>query len=100
MAGKNGWTIAEAAGDTTPDGMQRLLNQFRWGADKVRDDLRGYVVEHLGEADGVLIVDETGFLKKGSSPPGCNGSTQAPPDGSRTASSACSSPTPAAKGAP
>jgi SRSO17 transposase len=65
LAGKNSWTIAEAAGDTTPDGMQRLLNNFRWDADAVRDDLRDYVGEHLGEADGVLIVDETGFLKKG-----------------------------------
>jgi SRSO17 transposase len=46
--------------------MQRLLNAANWDADGVRDDLRGYVVEHLGEPGGVLIVDETGFLKKGS----------------------------------
>ncbi len=65
LADKNGWTLAEAAGDRTPDGMQRLLNDYQWDADAVRDDLRAYVVEHLGEADGVLIVDETGFLKKG-----------------------------------
>jgi SRSO17 transposase len=65
LDGKNSWTIAEAAGDDTPDGMQRLLNEYRWNADKVRDDLRGYVAEHLGDPDGVLIVDETGFLKKG-----------------------------------
>src|SRR5688572_9135920 len=65
LAGKNGWTIAEAAGDATPDGMQRLLNRAGWDADAVRDDLRDYVTEHLGEDDGVLIVDETGFLKKG-----------------------------------
>jgi SRSO17 transposase len=65
LADKNGWTIAEAAGDDTPDGMQRLLNFCRWDADAVRDDLRGYVAEHLGGPDGVLIVDETGFLKKG-----------------------------------
>jgi SRSO17 transposase len=64
-AGKNGWTLAEAAGDRTPDGMQRLLNEATWDADAVRDDLRGYVAEHLGDADGVLVVDETGFLKKG-----------------------------------
>ena len=66
LAGKNGWTLAEVAGDTTPDGMQRLLNSATWDADGVRDDLRDYVVEHLGEPGGVLIVDETGFLKKGS----------------------------------
>ena len=63
---KNGWTLAEAAGDATPDGMQRLLNHAAWDADGVRDDVRDYVVGHLGDADGVLIVDETGFLKKGT----------------------------------
>jgi SRSO17 transposase len=66
LAGKNGWTLAEVAGDRTPDGMQRLLNAANWDADGVRDDLRGYVVGHLGEPGGVLIVDETGFLKKGN----------------------------------
>jgi SRSO17 transposase len=66
LAGKNGWTLAEAAGDATPDGMQRLLNAATWDANGVRDDVRAYVVEHLGERDGVLIVDETGFLKKGT----------------------------------
>ncbi|ALE82482.1 transposase [Pseudonocardia sp. HH130629-09] len=66
LAGKNGWTLAEVAGDTTPDGMQRLLNSAAWDADGVRDDLRDYVTEHLGEPGGVLIVDETGFLKKGA----------------------------------
>jgi SRSO17 transposase len=65
VAGKSSWTLAEAAGDSTPDGMQRLLNEYRWDADAVRDDLRDYVAEHLGGPDGVLIVDETGFLKKG-----------------------------------
>src|SRR5918911_614046 len=63
---KNGWTLAEQAGDRTPDAMQRLLNAADWDADAVRDDLRTYVVEHLGEPDGVLIADETGFLKKGT----------------------------------
>jgi SRSO17 transposase len=62
---KNSWQLAEAVGDTTPHGFQRLLGRARWDADSVRDDLTAYVVEHLGEADGVLIVDETGFLKKG-----------------------------------
>ncbi|GAB2940483.1 IS701 family transposase [Nonomuraea sp. N2-4H] len=62
---KNGWQLAEAAGDDGPEGMQRLLNFYAWDADAVRDDLRAYVVEQLGGPDGVLIVDETGFLKKG-----------------------------------
>jgi len=66
LASKNGWTLAEAAGDATPDGMQRLLNRAAWDADGVRDDVRGYVVRHLGSADGVLVVDETGFIKKGT----------------------------------
>jgi SRSO17 transposase len=66
LTGKNSWTIAEAAGDDTPDGMQRLLNNYQWDADAVRDDLRAYVAEHLAADDGVLIVDETGFLKKGT----------------------------------
>ena len=51
--------------DATPDGVQRLLYNYRWDADLVRDDLGDYVVEHLGCADGVVVVDETGFLKKG-----------------------------------
>ena len=66
LAGKNGWTLAEVAGDATPDGMQRLLNAASWDADGVRDDVRAYAARHLGERDGVLIVDETGFLKKGT----------------------------------
>jgi SRSO17 transposase len=63
---KNGWQLAEQAGEATPDGMQRLLNHARWDADAVRDELRGYVVEHLGDEHAVLVVDETGFLKKGT----------------------------------
>jgi SRSO17 transposase len=64
---KNGWQLAEAIGERDPQGVQRLLNSAKWDADEVRDDLREYVVEHLGdEATGVLIVDETGFLKKGT----------------------------------
>ena len=54
-----------SGGDATPDGVQRLLYNYRWDADLVRDDLGDYVVEHLGCADGVVVVDETGFLKKG-----------------------------------
>jgi SRSO17 transposase len=63
---KNGWHLAEFAGDPTPDGVQRLLATYDWDADRVRADLQTYVVEHLGDADGVLVVDETGFLKKGT----------------------------------
>ncbi len=64
---KNGWQLAEALGEAGPQGVQRLLNVAVWDADAVRDDLRDYVVEHLGDAaTGVLIVDETGFLKKGA----------------------------------
>jgi SRSO17 transposase len=62
---KNGWTLAEAAGEISPDGMQRLLRTADWNADAVRDELRSYVVEGLGPG-GVLIVDETGFIKKGT----------------------------------
>jgi SRSO17 transposase len=62
---KNGWQLAEAAGDSTPDGMQDFLARMLWDADLVRDDLRAYVVEHLGDAGAVLVLDETGFIKKG-----------------------------------
>ena len=63
---KNGWTLAEQAGEGSPDGMQRLLSGADWDADGVRDDLRDYVVEHLGDAGAVFVLDETGFLKKGT----------------------------------
>ena len=63
---KNGWQLAERAGEATPYGVQRLLSTYRWDAALVRDDLASYVVEHLGDAEGVLVVDETGFLKKGN----------------------------------
>src|SRR5918911_3781181 len=63
---KNGWQLAEAAGDRTPDGVQDFLSRMRWDADAVRDDLRAYVVEHLGDPDAVLVLDETGFVKKGT----------------------------------
>lgn len=63
---KNGWTLAEHAGAVSPDGMQRLLRTAGWDVEGVRDDLRGYVLEHLGDAaSGVFIIDETGFIKKG-----------------------------------
>jgi len=62
---KNGWQLADQAGEATPDGMQRLLATADWDVEAVRDDLRAYVVEHLGDPQAVLVVDETGFLKKG-----------------------------------
>lgn len=63
---KNCWTIAEHVGDATPDGLQHLLARAVWDADAVRDDLRDYVCDHLVGQDAVLIVDETGDLKKGT----------------------------------
>jgi SRSO17 transposase len=62
---KNGWQMAEELGEHGPRGVQRLLGEAGWDENAVRDDLRTYVIEHLGEADGLLVVDETGFLKKG-----------------------------------
>jgi SRSO17 transposase len=63
---KNSWTIAEQAGDRCPDGMQRLLNFYRWDAEAARDDVRSYVLDNLGDPGGIAVGDETGFLKKGS----------------------------------
>jgi SRSO17 transposase len=59
------WRLAERAGDGSPHAMQRLLGEAVWDADAVRDDVRGYVVDALGDPDGVLILDDTGDLKKG-----------------------------------
>lgn len=67
---KNCWQLAEHAGHVRPGPMQRLLRYARWDADAVRDDLRTYVADHLGTDGGVLIVDETGFVKKGQSSAG------------------------------
>ena len=63
---KNGWQLAEMVGESSPDGVQRLLNQALWDADAVRDDLRSSVVERLGSERAVLVIDETGFVKKGT----------------------------------
>jgi SRSO17 transposase len=63
---KNGWQLAEQIGDARPWRTQRVLSRTLWAADAARDLCREYVVEHLGAADGVLVIDETGFLKKGS----------------------------------
>ena len=62
---KNGWQLAEVNGDDTPYGVQHLLGRAVWNAEAVRDDLRGYLMEHLGTPQGVMVIDETGFLKKG-----------------------------------
>jgi SRSO17 transposase len=62
---KNGWQLAEVNGDATPYGVQHLLGRARWDDEAVRDDLRAYLVEHLGQPQAVLVLDETGFLKKG-----------------------------------
>src|SRR2546430_2508299 len=66
----NCWTIAEHAGDATPGGLQHLLSRASWDAESVRDDLRGYVAEHLGDPGGMLVVDETGDVKKGTATAG------------------------------
>jgi SRSO17 transposase len=63
---KNSWQLAEEAGEGTPDGMQRLLNASRWDVDAVRDDLVAYVCAHLADPAAILVIDETGFLKKGT----------------------------------
>jgi hypothetical protein len=63
---KTGWSLAEHAGEAAPGGMQRLFTAARWDEDLVRGDVRGYVASVLGDPDGVLIGDDTGFEKKGS----------------------------------
>ncbi|CAM5507030.1 hypothetical protein SCANM63S_04893 [Streptomyces canarius] len=63
---KNCWTIAEHTGDATPDGLQHLLGRAKWDADLVRDGLRAFVLEHLADDQAVLVMDETGDLKKGT----------------------------------
>jgi SRSO17 transposase len=63
---KNGWQLAEASEHATPYSVQHLLDRAPWDADAVRDDLREYIAEELSDPSGVLVVDETGFLKKGT----------------------------------
>ena len=62
---KNSWQLAEVAGNSTPYGIQHLLGRASWDADALREDLREYVIEHLADSESSLIVDETGFIKKG-----------------------------------
>src|SRR5260221_4136209 len=69
---KNGWQLAEDAGEARPYGMQRLLAGAKWDGDAVGDDRRGYVLEHLGDPRAVLVIDETGFLKQGTRSVGVN----------------------------
>ncbi len=63
---KNGWQLAEAAGDRTPYATQHLLGRADWDPEAVRDDLRAYVVEQLGDDQAILVLDETGVVKKGT----------------------------------
>jgi SRSO17 transposase len=62
---KNGWQLAEYAGEARPDGMHRLLSSAVWDADWVREDLRSYVLEQLGDPQAILVIDETSFPKRG-----------------------------------
>lgn len=66
MPRKNGWQLAQNVGATSPYGLQQFLYRAKWDADNIRDDLRDYVVEHLSDPAAVLVIDETGFVKKGS----------------------------------
>jgi SRSO17 transposase len=66
VARKNGWQLAEHAGETRPDGMQRLLTNAVWDEDLVRDELRNYVLDRLGDPDAIVAIDETSFPKRGN----------------------------------
>src|SRR5215471_4161740 len=85
----NCWSIAEHAGEDSPRGMQRLLSAAAWDEAGVRDDLRGYVLEHFTDPGAVLVVDETGDLKRAPPRWALSGSTPAPPGGPRTPRSRC-----------
>jgi SRSO17 transposase len=87
---KNCWTIAEHRGESSPNGLQHLLARAKWDADAVRDNLRDYVVEHFAAAGAVLVVDETGDVKRGCIRLACNASTPVPRGGSRTPRLRCS----------
>jgi SRSO17 transposase len=63
---KNGWQLAEAAGEANPYGMHELISRAKWDADAVRVDLQGLVHERLADPQGVVVIDETSFLKKGT----------------------------------
>lgn len=91
---KNGWQLAEVTGEASPYDIQQFLYRSPWEADAVRDELRTYAVEHLGDRDGVLIVDGTGFVKKGVHSAGVQRQSAAQRGRSRTASLASSWPRP------
>jgi SRSO17 transposase len=91
---KNCWTIAEHAGDASPDGMQHLLARAVWDADALRDDVRAVLVDYLGDPAAVLVIDETGDLKRAATPSGCNASTPVPPARSTTPRSPSTLPMP------
>jgi DDE superfamily endonuclease len=97
---KTSWQPAEHAGHDRPDAMQRLLYRVKWDADDVRDDVRQVVIDRLGDPDGILVVDETGDLKRVSIASVSNADTSAPPAGSKTPKSAYSSPAPAGTDTP
>jgi SRSO17 transposase len=99
---KNGWQLAEHLGDARPWRTQRVLSHVLWDEEAARDLCRGYAVERLGASDAVLVVDETGFVKKGKHSAGVarQYSGAARRGGSRTARSGCSSPTAAGTGTP
>lgn len=65
-ARKNGWQLAEHAGEARPDGMQRLLGSSVWDTEGVRDEVRSYVLEQLGQESAILVIDESGFPKRGN----------------------------------
>ena len=89
----NSWQLAEVAGNATPYGIQHLLGRANWDADAVRDELRSDVVERLADDESVLVVDETGFIKKGIRASGSSASTPAPSARGRTARWGCFWPT-------
>jgi SRSO17 transposase len=91
---KNCWAFAEHAGDSSPDGMQHLLGKAAWDADVVRDDVRRIAVEHLGTVDAIVVVDETGDVKKGEHTVGVQQEYTVPLGRSRTPRSARFSPIP------
>jgi SRSO17 transposase len=67
---KNGWQLAEYAGHRTPSGLQHLLSRARWDPDDLRDDIQAYVAEKFGDQAGMLVIDDTGFVKKGTTSAG------------------------------
>jgi SRSO17 transposase len=97
---KTGWLMSEQAGASRPYRMQSLLGRSRWDAEALRDHVRTYVVDAIGDPDGVLVVDETGFLKKGTHSVGVARQYSGTADGSRIARSACSLATQAATAMP